>query len=93
MLAESTIYPAELRLESVSGGVATIRARWDIQGILVDEKLSYRYEEAIIEKELPTSYVSGETTITISTREDVETYLTVIKNDIINQAKMTKFEV
>jgi len=93
MLAESTIYPAELRLESVSSGIATVRVRWDIQGILVDEKLSYRYEEAIIEKELPASYVSGETTITISTREDVETYLTSSKDDIITQAKMTKFEV
>ena len=93
MLAESTIYPAELRLESVSGGIATVRVRWDIQGILIEDSLSYRYEEAIIEKELPASYVSGETTITISTREDVETYLTSIKDDIITQAKMTKFEV
>lgn len=93
MLAESMIYPAELRLEVVSGGIATIRVRWDIQGVLVDGNLSYRYEEAIIEKELPASYVSGETTISISTREDVETYLTSIKDDIITQAKMTKFEV
>ncbi len=93
MLAESTIYPAELRLETVSGGTATIRVRWDIQGILIEDSLSYRYEEAIIEKELPASYVSEETTITISTREDVETYLTFSKDDIITQAKMTKFEV
>ena len=93
MLAESTICPAELRLEFVSGGKATVRARWGIQGILVDGSLSYRYEEAIIEKELPASYVSGETTISISTREDVENYLTSIKDDIITQAKMTKFEV
>jgi len=93
MLAESTIYPAEFRLESVSGGIATIRVRWDIQGIFVDGNLSYRYEEAIIEKELPASYVSGETTITITTREEVETYLTLVQDDIITQAKMTKFEV
>ena len=93
MLAESTIYPAELRLESVSGGIATVRVRWDIQGILIEDNLSYRYEEAIIKKELPISYISGETTITISTRGDVETYLTSISNDILTQAKMTKFEV
>jgi len=93
MLAESSIYPAEIRLEKVSAGIATIRVRWDIQGVLIDEKLSYRYEEAIITKELPASYVTDSQTVHISTRQDVENYLEVVKDEIISQAKMSIFEV
>ena len=93
MLAESTIYPAEVRLEKVSSGIATIRVRWDIRGVLIDEKLSYRYEEAIIEKKLPASYVADSQIVSISTRQDVENYLEVVKDDVISQAKMSKFEV
>lgn len=93
MLAESSIYPAEVRLEKVSAGIATIRVRWDIQGVLIDEKLSYRYEEAMRTKELPASYVADNQTVPISTRQDVENYLELVKDEIISQAKMSIFEV
>jgi len=93
MTVESKIYPANIVLLNVSEGVANIRVRWNVHGVLRDSVLFYQYDEAVIQKTVPASYVSGEQTITISTREDVVAYLLANETEILDQAKMSTFEV
>ena len=93
MTVESKIYPASIVLLNVSEGIANIRVRWNAHGVLRDGVLFYQYDEAIIKKTVPASYVSGEQTITISTRDDVVAYLQAKETEILDQAKMSTFEV
>jgi len=92
MTVESKVYPASIVLLNVSGGIANIRVRWNVHGVLRDSVLFYQYDEAVIHKTVPASYVSGEQTITISTRDDVVTYLQANETEVIEQAKMSTFE-
>lgn len=93
MTVESKIYPAGIVLLNVEGGKANVRVRWNIHGVLRDSVLFFQYNEAVIQKTIPASYTSGEQTITISTRDDVVTYLLANQTEVIEQAQMSTFGV
>jgi len=89
-MPESTIYPAGIEIDTVKNGIARVLCRWDIEAVLHDESLVYQYEEAAIRWSLPDAYTSGEQTLAISTREDVETYIQANAAEIMSFAKATK---
>lgn len=89
-MSESTIYPQEIEIDTIINGVARLLCHWNIETVLRDESTIYTYEEAVINWSLPDNYISGESTITISTREDAELYITVNAAEIMSFAKATK---
>lgn len=89
-MSESTLYPAEIEIDTIKSGVARLLCHWNIEGVIHDESLIYQYEEAVIKWTLPDTYTSGEQTITISTREDVEAYIVANSAEIMSFAKATK---
>ena len=90
-MSESTIYPQEIEIDTIKNGVARLLCHWSIESVLRDESAVYQYEEAVIRWTLPETYTSGEQTITISTREDVEAYVSANSAEIMSFAKATKF--
>jgi hypothetical protein len=87
---ESTIYPAEIEIDTIKNGVARLLCHWNTEGVLREDSLVYQYEEAVIKWTLPESYLSGEQTVTIATREDVEAYVLTNAAEIMTFAKATK---
>jgi len=89
-MPESTIYPQEIEIDTIKNGVARLLTHWNIETVLREESTVYTYEEAVIRWTLPDTYLSGEQTLTISTREDVEAYITTNAIEIMSFAKATK---
>ena len=89
-MPESTLYPQEIEIDTVKGGIVRLLVHWDITGVLHEETLVYQYEEAVIKWTLPDSYKIGEQTLTISTKNDVDAYITANAVEIISFAKATK---
>jgi hypothetical protein len=89
-MPESTIYPAEIEIDTIKNGVARVLCRWNIEAVLHEESLVYQYEEAVIRWSLPDVYTNGEQAISISTREDVEAYIQANATEIMSFAKATK---
>lgn len=89
-MVDSTVYPPALELDIISNGVARILCHWDITTTLMDDTVIYQYQEAVVNWSLPETYLSGETTVTISSREDVETYIQANANEIMSFAKASK---
>jgi hypothetical protein len=89
-MPESNIYPQEIEIDTIKGGIARLLVHWDIAPTLHDEALVYQYGEAVIKWSLPGTYTDNETIITITTREDVEAYITANAAEIMSFAKATK---
>jgi hypothetical protein len=89
-MSESTIYPQNIEIDTIIGGVTRLLCHWNIETVLREESTVYKYEEAVIKWPLPDSFVSGEQTLAISTREDVEAYITANATEIMSFAKATK---
>ena len=89
-MPESTIYPAEIEIDTIKKGMARVLCRWNVEAVLHEESLVYQYEEAVIRWSLPDAYTSGEQTLTISTRDDVEAYVQANATEIMSFAKATK---
>lgn len=89
-MPESTIYPAEIEIDTIKNGQARLLCHWNIEGVMREESLVYQYEETVIKWSLPATYSSGEQTLTISTREDVEAYVQANATEIMSFAKATK---
>lgn len=89
-MPESTIYPTEIEIDTIINGIARVLCRWNIEAVLHEESLAYQYDEAVIQWSLPDAYTSGEQTLTISTREDVEAYVQANATEIMSFAKATK---
>ena len=89
-MPESTIHPQEIEIDTIKGGIARLLCHWNIGAVLHEESLVYQYEEAVIRWSLPDAYTSGEQTLAISTREDVEAYVQANAAEIMSFAKATK---
>lgn len=92
-MAESTIYPLEIEIDVIRNGVARLLCHWDILTIMHDDSLIYQYDEAVIKWSLPGSYSSNGETISISTREDAELYISANAAEIMSFAKATKLDL
>lgn len=89
-MSESTIYPQTIEIDTIKNGVARLLCHWSIETLLREESTVYTYEEAVLRWSLPDTFQSGESTITISTREDVENYVQANAAEIMSFAKATK---
>lgn len=92
-MPESTLYPQEIEIDTIKGGITRLLAHWNIESILHEDTLTYRYEEAVIKWSLPDSYSTGEQTIEISTREDVDAYILANAAEIMSFAKATELSL
>lgn len=92
-MPESTLYPQEIEIDTIDGGIARLLAHWNIETIIRDEQIFYQYEEAVIRWTLPDSYTVNEQTLTITTRDDVEAYISANAVEIMSFAKATKLMV
>ena len=92
-MPESTIHPQEIEIDTIKGGIARLLCHWNVEAVLHEESLVYQYEEAVIRWSLPDAYTSGEQTLAISTREDVEAYVQANAAEIMSFAKATKLTV
>ena len=92
-MPESTIYPQEIEIDTVKNGAARLLCHWNIESVLHEDVQIYQYEEAVIKWALPDSFETDGQMITISTREDVETYVQANTAEIMSFAKATKLTV
>jgi len=88
-MPESNIYPQSIEIDTIKNGVARLLTHWNIETVLREESTVYTYEEAVIKWTLPDSYETGGKTVTIATREDVETYITANAEEIMSFAIAT----
>jgi len=89
-MPESSIYPQTIEIDTIKNGVARLLAHWNIETVLREESTIYSYEEAAIRWTLPDTYENYGETITITTREDVENYISANSIEIMSFAKATK---
>jgi len=88
-MPESSIYPQSIEIDTIKNGVARLLTHWNIETTLREESTVYSYEEAVIKWTLPDTYETGGESIQITTREDVETYITANAEEIMSFAKAT----
>jgi hypothetical protein len=89
-MPESTIYPQEIEIDTIKGGVARVLCRWNIGAVLREDSTIYTYDEAVIRWSLPDTFENEGQTVTISTRDDVEAYVQANATEIMSFAKATK---
>ena len=89
-MPESTIYPQNIKLDTIKNGVARLLCHWNIDTVLREDSTIYQYDEAVIRWSLPETFENEGQTVTISSREDVEAYVQANAAEIMSFAKATK---
>jgi len=92
-MPESTIYPQSIEIDTIKNGVTRLLTHWNIETVLREEATVYTYEEAVIKWTLPDTFELDGETVTITTREDVENYITANSAEIMSFAKATKLSM
>jgi len=92
-MPESSIYPQEIEIDTIKNGVARLLTHWNIETTLREESTIYIYDESVIRWTLPDTFEQDGETITITTREDVELYVTANTAEIMSFAKATKLSM
>lgn len=85
-MVESTIEPGEIEIDTIAGGLARLLCHWDITTVEREGTTYYQYEEAVLKWALPDIYNES----AISTRSDVESYVSANATEIMSFAKATK---
>lgn len=89
-MPESTIKPLEIELDKVTNGDARLLCHWNYSKIERDGTIFYMYEEKVIHWALPHTFVSNNNIITIETRQDVELFISLNSEEIMNFARGAK---
>ncbi len=94
-IVHSNIKPAEQQIDRIEAGIARLLIRWDIRQVTIPDPVTgetrqeWQYNERVIKWTLPHTYITGTTTITLDSLENVETYLSLIQAEILDWAKAT----
>ncbi len=92
-MPESNIYPQSIEIDTIKNGVARLLTHWNIETVLREESTIYIYDESVIRWTLPYTFEQDGETTTITTREDVELYVTANTAEIMSFAKATKLSM
>lgn len=88
-MIESTIEPGEIEIDTITGGVARLLCHWNITTIEREGSTLYQYDESVLKWALPDTSNGS----TISTRADVETYVSANSTEIMSFAKAMKLNL